>query len=168
MPGQFEACADATMGLFIISTFTEKRGYSVRLGDIFFGGLPPAPYISGILVGGAVDKYGFRFVPPMDEEFAISDLPERSARGFRMALDTGLDFIIGLPSVMARMGEQFSQRRRSASGMPPPRALFRILKAVAKSRLAGRAMQPKDIWKLKTFISGGVDLEAFREKIEYY
>lgn len=167
MPGQFESSTEATLGLFILSTSTEKGNYSVRQGDIFFGSLPPSPYLSGILVGGAVDKWGFRFVPPMDKEFAVTDLAARSARGFQMALYTGLDLIIGLPSVMARIGEHFGERKSSGS-MPPPKALLRILSAVVKSKLARRPMLPKDLWKLKTFISGGMDLEAFRAKIEHY
>jgi len=39
---------------------------------------------------------------------------------------------------------------------------------MVKSRLAGRPLVPKDLWKLKLCFVAGMDLEAFRERITYY
>ncbi len=167
-PGQLQGCMDVFLTVCILATSKERGRYRLQQGDILFGSLPPAPYASGIIIKEMIDRYGLRSVPPLDEEYQMSDLPARSIRGFQMALKTGLDLITGLPSVMAKVGEQFGQRRRSARGRPPPRALLRILAAVLKSRLARRPMLPRDLWKLKGLMSGGMDLAAFRDKLEYY
>jgi phenylacetate-coenzyme A ligase PaaK-like adenylate-forming protein len=45
--------------------------------------------------------------------------------------------------------------------------LLRLLKAVTKSKLAGRPILPRDIWSLKAVIAGGTDNAIYREKIKY-
>jgi len=167
-PGLYDASMDLCVGMMAIATATGRGKFSARPGDKFFAAAPPPPYLSGFMVKYASERCRFRLIPPMDEEYELSDLPTRSQRGFRMALESGMDIIFALPSVMVRVGEQLGQRKKSAQGMPPPRMLFRMLKGMVKSRLAGRPLVPKDLWKLKLCFVAGMDLEAFRERITYY
>ena len=166
--GHYDAYMDFCLGMLVIATATGRGKFSVRPGDKFFAAAPPSPYLSGFTLKHVSEKYRFQIIPPMDEEYELSDLPTRSARGFRMALEAGMDLIFALPSIMVRVGEQLGQRRSSAQGMPPPRMLLRLLKGMIKSRLARRPLVPKDLWKLKLCFVAGMDLEAFRERIIHY
>ncbi len=167
-PGIYDILMDIAVGMMVIGTATGRGKFSARPDDNLFAPAPPPPYLSGLMVKLTSERCQFHLNPPMDEEYELSDLPTRAARGFRVALEEGMDLIFALPSVMVRVGEQLGQRRKSAQGMPPPRMLFRLLKGMVKSRLAGRPLVPKDLWKLKVCFVAGMDLEAFRERIIYY
>ncbi len=167
-PGLYDILIYIGMGMMVIATATSRGKFSVRLGDKLFAAAPPPPYLSGFTTKCVSESCQFHLIPPMDEEFEYSDLPTRAARGFRIALEEGMDLVFALPSVIARVGEQLGKRKKSAQGRPPLRMLFRLLKGMVKSRLAGRPLVPKDLWKLKLCFVAGMDLEAFREKIIYY
>ncbi|MEE9399578.1 MAG: GH3 auxin-responsive promoter family protein [Dehalococcoidales bacterium] len=166
-PGTYNTIIDYVMAMMIIATSTGRGKFSLRPGDKFFAAAPPPPYFSGFSVKLIAEKCQLQLIPPMDEEYELSDLPARAARGFSMALETGIDLFFGLPSVMVKVGEQLGQRK-APKGMPPLRTLFRMVKGMIKSRLAGRPLVPKDLWKLKLCFVAGMDLEAFRERIKRY
>ncbi|MFC1967621.1 GH3 auxin-responsive promoter family protein [Chloroflexota bacterium] len=166
-PGLFDAMMYAGIAVFIIGTAVERGKFSLRPGDKLFGAAPPPPYCSGFSLKNVAMKYELRSIPPMDEDYEFSDLPARSARGFGMAMETGIDLIFALPSVMVKVGEQLGQRK-APKGRPPLKTLFRMVKGMAKSRLARRPLVPKDLWKLKLCFVAGMDLGAFRERIKYY
>ncbi len=165
-PGYHNTLNEFCVSMMAIATATDRAKFSAKPGDRFFGAAPPPPYFSGYMVNLAVARCQFHLIPPMDEEYEFSDLPTRSARGFRMALEDGMDHIFALPSILVRVGEQLSQRK--PQGMPPPKMLFRMIKGMIKSRLAGRPLIPRDLWKLKLCFVAGMDLAAFRERIIYY
>jgi phenylacetate-coenzyme A ligase PaaK-like adenylate-forming protein len=50
--------------------------------------------------------------------------------------------------------------------MAHPKALLRLAKGLARSRLAGRPMLPKDLWDIKVIIGGGTDSAVFKKKVE--
>jgi len=54
----------------------------------------------------------------------------------------------------------------SPRGSRKPKALLRLVKGFAKSKLARRPMLPKDIWSLKGVVAGGTDTTVFRNKIK--
>jgi len=167
-PGIYDTLIDVAVGMMIIGTAIDRGKFSTRPGDKLLAAAPPPPYLSGLMVKYTSEKCQFRLMPPMDEEYELSDIPARSARGFRMAMEGGMDMVFALPGVIARVGAQLGQRRSSPQGRPPFRMLFRLLKGMIKSRLAGRPLVPKDLWKLKVCFVAGMDLEAFRERIIYY
>ncbi len=85
-------------------------------------------------------------------------------------METGIDYFYGLASVLAKMGERFEQggsSKRSLS-MLKPRVLVRLIRGFIKAKLQKRNMLPKDIWKLKGVMAGGMDTEIYREKVHYY
>jgi len=47
-----------------------------------------------------------------------------------------------------------------------PSALFRVTKGLVKSKLAGRAMLPKDLWAIKFIGGGGADCAIFGKRVE--
>jgi hypothetical protein len=94
---------------------------------------------------------------------------ERFQKGFKLALSDGMDFFSSLPSVMVAAGERFSQgggKRNIKALLQQPKMLFRIMRGVLNSKLAGRPMLPKDVWSLKGLITGGSDGSVYRDKIK--
>ncbi|MCL5959508.1 MAG: GH3 auxin-responsive promoter family protein, partial [Chloroflexi bacterium] len=167
-PGQYEVMTDQIMCLFILCTANGKGRFSLKKGDTIFGTVAPPPYFSGVMCSAGADTFGFNWVPPLDAEFQVADLGARAARGFQMALDTGIDLMPGLPSIMARMGEQFTRMPIRRLQVKTARAMFRVARAIVRSKLARRPMLPKDLWPVKGMMTGGMDLEAVRDKINYY
>ncbi len=165
----YEALIDSCLAIFILATSTGRGEFSLKHGDTMFNATPAPPWFSGFIVKEVMEKaLGFRLIPPMDEEYMNATLEERVARGFRMAIRTGIDILPGLPSVLAKAGEHFGKAKKSPKALLDPRVAARIVKGVIKSRKEGRAMLPKDLWKFKTLTLFGMDISAFREKIKYY
>jgi hypothetical protein len=137
-------------------------------GDRFLYGMAPRPYTSGTWAQRADSEGILRFLPPMDEAEQLS-FEERVRKGFDLALSEGLDLFYGLGSVLLAVGEQFSQRaqgvdlRRLATR---PRLLLRMARALVRSKLAGRPVLPKDLWRIKGLACAGVDAEVYRERIK--
>ncbi|MEJ2758553.1 MAG: GH3 auxin-responsive promoter family protein, partial [Anaerolineales bacterium] len=100
------------------------------------------------------------------------DYGSRVALGFKLAMREGLDYFMGLASVLARMGEQFEQESGSATkpskDLLNPFVLWRLLRALFVSKTNNRNLLPKDIWRLKGIMSGGTDTDIYRDKIDYY
>ena len=87
-----------------------------------------------------------------------------------MGMSEGIDVMPAISSVLVAIGERFGQGgglKRIGTVLNKPRILLRLLKAVVKSKLAGRPMLPRDIWTIKGMIAGGVDNGIYREKIKY-
>jgi len=97
------------------------------------------------------------------------DFRERIQEAFRGSLSEGVDFFFGIPSVLLQISERFShmgQGGGSSSKMKlTPKAVMRIGRAVLKSKLMGRPLLPKDIWKVKGIVCGGTDTSIFTKKV---
>ncbi|MFC1892958.1 GH3 auxin-responsive promoter family protein [Chloroflexota bacterium] len=152
---------------FCFATCKKRGEANFKLHDKQLYGAAPPPYVTGI-----VCRYGISeivdFLPPLDEAETMP-FQERFQKGFKLALSEGLDFFWGLPSVMVAVGERFSQgggKRDIKALLRQPKMLFRIMRGVIKSKLAGRPMLPKDVWKLKGLWSGGSDASVYKNKIE--
>jgi hypothetical protein len=94
---------------------------------------------------------------------------EKMEAGFQEALSQGLDALGGLPSILAFVGEEFKQAATNVDGrflLSHPRASARLMRALVKSKLAGRPILPKDLWSLKVVVGGGNDSAIFRQKVE--
>ncbi|MCJ7744504.1 MAG: GH3 auxin-responsive promoter family protein, partial [Dehalococcoidales bacterium] len=110
----------------------------------------------------------FTFLPPVDKAEKMS-FEERIQQGFDLALSEGLDLCLTMSSVAVAIGDRFSQRGKQTSLRPllsRPRALWRLGKGVARSKLAGRPLMPKDLWSLKGLITYGIDGSVYRERIK--
>jgi len=111
-----------------------------------------------------------QYLPPLEE---IENIPfeERIRVGFQQALSEGLDYFFGLSMVLVTVGEKFSRSSDNSSIIPllsKPKALLRLTGGKIKSRLAGRTMLPRDLWKVKGIMTGGLDSGVYREKIKEY
>jgi hypothetical protein len=156
--------------LFACLTFAccgQKGEIAYQRKDRFLYALAPPPYTTGALIHASPHEL-FEFLPPVKAAETMS-FEERVQLGFKMALSEGLDLFFALSSVLVAIGERFSQNNQKIELKPllsNPRALARLLKGLAKSKLARRPLMPKDIWKLKGLVSTGSDGSVFREKVK--
>ena len=94
---------------------------------------------------------------------------ERIQQGFLRSMGTGIDYFIGVASVLMRIGEAFSGGARTMSLSPAllrPRTIYRLSKAFLASKLNGRAILPKDIWRPKGIVASGMDAQMYRHRIK--
>jgi hypothetical protein len=116
-----------------------------------------------------VDHLGIKFLPSL-EDSDIMTFEDRIKEGFRQALYQGMDGFCGLGGVLVAIGERFSSPSNKMNILPllsQPRALFRLIKGLLKSKLAGRPLLPRDLWSLKAIAVAGTDSAVYKEKIKY-
>jgi hypothetical protein len=144
----------------------------VRLdkNDVLVYNTPPRPYISGVALRALAEQFGFQFVPSLEETEDMT-FQERIEKGFQTALITGIDILGSLSVVLVKMGERFAEGARTtqlSAQMLHPKASARLLRGLIRSKIEGRSMLPKDLWKLKALPSGGMDTSIYKDKITYY
>jgi phenylacetate-coenzyme A ligase PaaK-like adenylate-forming protein len=108
------------------------------------------------------------YLPPIRLAERLS-FEGRVRLGFKQALSQGFDYFFGLSLVLAAVGDKFSQSSNKVNIRPllsRPRALLRLAKGMAKSRLARRPMLPKDLWSVKGIMSSGLDSWVYRDRIK--
>jgi len=128
----------------------------------------PRPYMSGTMADMIGMQTPTHYLPPLEEAEELS-FEDRIKLGFKQALSEGLDYFFGLSMVLVVVGNKFSQSTDKVDIRPllaQPRALFRLAKGMAKSKLARRPMLPKDIWSVKGIMSGGLDSAVYRDKVK--
>jgi hypothetical protein len=128
----------------------------------------PRPNTSGVLTYIMKEEIAPEFLPPLEEAEKMS-FEDRIEVGFRQALSRGLDFFFGLPIVLVAVGEKLSQQSQNRDIKPllsQPKVLLRLLKGVAKSKIARRPMLPRDLWSLSGIMCGGTDGAVLKEKVK--
>jgi len=166
----FRKMGERTLGAIILGAARERGEVRIRPGDAFVTNVPARPYASGQVMVALGDIFDFRFIPPLDETEEMS-FQERIVNSFQTALGTGIDVIGSITSVMVKMGERFSEGAGSTKltrDLLKPRVIFRLARAMVRSKMAGRAMLPKDLWDVKAIMCGGTDTALFRDKITEY
>jgi len=163
--------ADDTLTAFVLSSATRKGEVHLHEGVKVVLNLPPVPYVTGVMGLVSGQRMPYRAIPPL-EEAARMEFEERIRQGFRIALYSGIDYAASIAVVLAKVGEGFGQLGRktkfSYSILLHPLALFRVLKAMVKSKLMKRPMLPRDIWRIKGLVCGGTDTVIYRDEINYY
>jgi len=164
----YEHANRQAFGGLVLAAANRRGQVLLEEDDIIFNTLAPEPYISGaVYTRGLLTQFPLRFIAPLDES-AQMQFGERIQTGFKLAMQTGVDIIYGMASILVRVGEQFSsggQGFRFSSFYLQPAVLARVLRGMAKARVAGRPMLPKDLWRLKAIGVGGMDVSIFRDKI---
>ena len=128
----------------------------------------PRPYLSGAMASMLGQQTPADYLPPLIESESLP-FEDRIKLGFKQALSQGLDYFFGLSMVLVVVGNKFSQPSDKVDLRPlfsQPKALFRLIKGLAKSKLARRPMLPKDLWSVKGIMSGGLDSGVYKEKIK--
>lgn len=166
----YDHLGDLTVGAMLMSSCSYPGDVKLERDDKFLLATAPPPYVSAYVSRSAKEQLDVKFLPSLEEGEKM-EYGQRVALGFRLAMRDGLDYFMGLASVLARMGEQFEQQSNStkpSKELLDPFTIWRLLKAVIVAKLRRRNILPKDIWKLKGIMTGGADTEIYGDKIQYY
>ena len=166
--GRFEAELEKALAACALFAISRHRGGTSKVKEhmkvLYTVGGPE--YASGAAGELTRRAFNFDFLPSNAEGLSFTD---RIKVAFAQALDEGLDAFGGLPSVLAVVGDQMrEQPKKPDIGflVAHPRAALRLVKGLARSRVAGRPMLPRDIWDLKVILGGGTDSAVFKKKVE--
>ncbi len=164
---QLDELEPLIFALMFLSSCKKKGEINLKEKDRFFYGMAPPPYATGTLT--RVFPYNLFETLPSVEESETMSFEERTAKGFDMALEKGLDMSIAMSSVAVAIGKRFSQQGQSETNiktfMKKPKTMLRLMKGIAKSKLARRQLMPRDLWSMKGLITFGIDGATYREKI---
>jgi hypothetical protein len=128
----------------------------------------PRPYVSGAMASMLGLQTSVNYLPPMRLAERLS-FEGRVRLGFKQALSQGFGYFFGISMVLVAVGDKFSQSSNKVDIRPllsKPRALLRLAKGMAKSKLARRRMLPRDLWSIKGIISSGLDSWVYRDRIK--
>ncbi|MDK2981258.1 MAG: hypothetical protein PWQ55_1605 [Chloroflexota bacterium] len=165
----YERYGEVALTAMILSSAKYKGEVRVEPNDVLLLGTAPLPYSSGYVSHSTADLMDVRFVPPIEVGEKM-DFGERIATGFRMGMDTGVDYFYGLASVLGKMGERFEEGgsgNTSLKGMKF-KTILRMLKGLLIAKSQHRNVLPKDIWKLKGVMAGGTDTDIYRERVAHF
>jgi hypothetical protein len=164
----YELMGETALCGFILSAAKKRGDVVLREGMKFVHTLALPPYASGYLIPSLLEQFNFTCFPPLEKAMKM-EFQERIREAFASALSEGLDYFFGITSILLKIGENFgrmgSTKGSAAKMLLRPKAFFRIVKALLKSRLQGRALMPKDIWKVNGAMCGGMDTSILKEKV---
>lgn len=123
-------------------------------------------YGSGMIGHLTQQAFNFDFLPSQTNGLSFTD---KIREGFAQALYEGLDAFGGLPSVLVTVGEQIKEQSRKPEMSflrAHPTAALRLVKGMVKSKLARRAMLPRDLWHIKAILGSGTDSAVYGKKVE--
>jgi hypothetical protein len=157
----------------IVLAAAEKPGdVKVGPGDRVIYNVPPRPYLAGIVAVEIARRYGLKGVIPPEEAEQL-EFRHRTRAEFKKALNTGVDVLISMTSVLNRISDTFSNDSaqdntqaggagRSGLGL---RGMTRYAASKARARISGRRMIPADLWKPKAIVGWGLDTRFYRDRI---
>jgi hypothetical protein len=167
-PRQMDQMNWHSVSFYILSAASERGDVRLKPNARLLNMTAPNPYTSGTCVEeSSASQWPIRLFP--SPESADMEFTERMAMAFRTAVTEGIDYVGGLPSVLAGIGETFGQRRAPGSildRLKNPRAFMRMGRAAMRAKAAGRGMLPKDAFEPMGVIVGGGDSSLFRSRIK--
>ncbi|HEY91175.1 MAG TPA: GH3 auxin-responsive promoter family protein [Dehalococcoidia bacterium] len=166
----YQHAIDNLMSAFILACSHKRGQSSLATGDKVLFNVAPSPYISGILAAGASQIFNLNPVMTADEQDSM-DFKDKVAKGFELSLQTGVDILVAMTSVLVKLGNDFnrlSQGKRKSGLLSNPRVFPRLARAFLSSKLEHRNILPKDLWPTKALIGWGIDTSVYREQVYRY
>ena len=166
----YDVVVDTLMGAFILGSATRKGEVKIHPHDRVMYNTPPRPFLSGLIPFELASRFGFRGVlDPIEAE--SMEFKERIEKGFRVALNDGVDIVVSMSSILVKVGQEFAGHRKKSAFSPSmlrPGTLSRLVKAFVSSKIGNRPMLPKDLWSPKAILAWGIDTPYFREQLKHY
>lgn len=166
----YDKLGESVTGSMILASCTKKNEVILELFDTVLLATAPIPYFSGEITRSANNQMDLKFFPPLDVGEDVG-FRERIQLGFKMAMIEGVDFFYGLASILVGIGEQFEKGSGSmklSTDILRSKILWRMISSYLTKKIRGEKLLPKDIWKLKGIMTGGVDASIYKKQIEYY
>jgi len=155
---------------FILASCRKKGEINIRPGFRLLATLPPPPYTSGSSMIVLAQCISLKAIPPFEQTVTM-DFQDRIKMGFQIALKDGVDVMGSLTSILVRMGQEFAEQTRQMTfslSMLHPKILSRLVLAYLRSKREKRAILPKDLWKPKGIVAGGLDTGIYKDDIAHY
>ena len=155
---------------WILAAAKKKGEVNIMPGLRVLALYPPPPYASGSSFQYITEHFSCRIIPPLETGKDMG-FRERMQKGFEIAIKEGIDVITAISSVLVRIGEGFEEKTRdrgSSKRSLHPKVIFRVLKALMRSRLQGRPILPKDLWPAKAILCGGMDSHIYKSDVAHY
>jgi hypothetical protein len=151
-----------------LASAKHKGDIVLEEGDTVLYTAAPPPYLTGTMMRAQSQEFPFTSVPPIAEAEKMG-FQERIQEGFMRSIGSGMDFFMGLASVLVRIGESLASGSGQLSFSPrllQPMTAYRVGKAVLSSRLNNRPVLPRDIWHPKGVAASGMDVQVYRQRIK--
>ncbi len=163
----FDRIARYGVAVALLAAAERKGDISLAPGDRVLVNLAPRPYASGTFLAHLMDYFPYHSIPSLSEAEQL-DFKERTKIAFGQALSQGIDYIFSVSTVLAKIGESFSDPEHKpnlSSAMLHPRVARRLIWAWLRSRLGRRRMLPRDLWSPKGLVTFGVDTAIYEDQI---
>lgn len=164
----YEVLADSMLGLFILSTAKNKGDFKLQPGDVMFAIPPPPPWFQNLGMMVMQKNFGLKIIPEQNEAFNKLSFAERTTLGFHTALRTGVDVVCGQSGVLLGMGQSFSNYKWNYREFTDIRLSYRLFAGWIKNNLHINNLLPKHVWKLKSLLVSGTDVDALGPKLKHY
>ncbi|MFC1935573.1 GH3 auxin-responsive promoter family protein [Chloroflexota bacterium] len=165
----YQEMGTVAFAMLIFATCKGRYDINLEEGERMLYALAPPPYATGCWGRVTAQELPIAFLPPLEEAEAMS-FEDRLAKGLRQGLFQGIDLVFGLPSVLVTLGEQIGQWGQQKESLLPlltkPTALFRVARAMLKSRLMRRPIRPRDLWSLRGVATAARDASLYRQRIQ--
>jgi len=158
------------MTAFVLACSKGRGQSSIAEGDRVLFNVAPIPYLSGIVASGASKRFNLKPVYSPELHDGL-EFKEKMVKGFEVSLQTGVDIIVALTSVLVKMGNDFnrhSKNGRISKYILQPNVLYRFARALVRSKLERRSILPKDLWPVKAVIGWGMDTNIYREQVKEF
>ncbi len=164
----YERNGEVFVTALTLASCSEKGEVYLEPGDMLLMMTAPPPYATALYSRAAEDEMDIRFAPSLDVGEKM-EFQERTALGFEIVMQEGLDYFYGISGVLAKIGEGFEQGGGGASfslKMLRPSVVARLLKGIISAKLNRRNLLPRDLWKVKGIVTGGTDTDIYRDRID--
>ncbi len=161
---------ERVMSGVLLASARFKGDIRLRERDVLVYNTPPRPYISGLALRALSEQFNFQFVPSLEETEGM-EFQERIIKSFDIGLKTGIDILGSMSAILVKMGERFAEGANTtklSANILHPKVIFRLLRGYIRSKIEGRAMLPKDLWRVKALPTGGMDTSIYKDIISYY
>lgn len=157
----------ATLGILITAQATKIGEVRLRDEVRILNLTAPPPFFTGTAVAAFADlqPWPAKLYPADDQVDGATSFDGRVARALSEAVHTDIDFVLSYSSVLAGIGQSFSNPNHPFGAPQDIRSRARLAHANASAALRHRSLLPRDVWSLQAIIAGGVDAVLFRNKI---
>lgn len=158
------------LGAMLLATSTGRGKFHVSPGSRVLYSLAPMPYATGLFPELIDPEIRLRFLPPVREARKLS-FGQQTKRGYRLALQHGMNLFFGMSSVLygatrtLELDGHSGGGLRSLAGMSP-RMLWRLLSGRYRAKRDGTPLRPRDLFHLDGFVCVGTDTTLYKDELE--
>lgn len=159
------------LGALLLCTSTGRGKFKVRSGAKVLYSLAPMPYATGLFPELMDSEISLQFLPPVREARKLS-FSQQARRGYRMAIQSGMNLFFGMSSVLYGTTRNLDALNSSADKKGirslfrmSPKMVWRMMRALYRCKRDGVPLMPKDLFTLDGFVCVGTDTNLYRDEL---